>query len=256
MDKKTKLTVLLGASVLALSAHAEFIENSQPRMQNYPHAMSKNANSGKYTAAQGGVQQIGGASGPQPYVRGFARQVSLLTALKQIVPTGWHAKRMGNLDVQIPVSWQGQNREWTAVLNQMGQEYGFVATINWNSKELTVEPVQVGSSTKMIAEMVNPGEWVLRPELTLRENVIEWGKMVGWEVSWGAVDYPVTSTVVFKGGDIDAENGPLHQLVEAYKNAEQPLVVSFWTNRVIRIENAVYQQSPSKDEMPNHRALR
>lgn len=244
------MSIALMFSALAISAQAGFIENAQPAQTGgrggYVHAPVEAA----------GVSQVGSPSSSQPYVRGFANDVSLLTALKQIVPAGWHAKRVGQIDTQMSVSWRGNNRIWVSVLDQLAQENGFVATVNWNSKELTVAPAGVTQSNRVISEVRTPSEWVLRPELTLKENVMEWARNSGWTVSWGAVDYPVTNTVVFQGGEIDAENGPLHQLVEAYKTAEQPLVVSFWTNRVIRIENASYQQVPSKDEMPNHRALR
>lgn len=251
MNNKVKVSIALVFSSLAISAHAGFIENAQP--------VSSGGRGGSYVHApvqSAGVSQVGNPSSAQPYVRGFANEVSLLTALKQIVPIGWHAKRVGQIDTQMSVSWRGNNRVWLSVLDQLAQENGFVATVNWNTKELTVEPAGQSQSNRVISEVRAPSEWVLRPEMTLKENVTEWARNAGWTVSWGSVDYPVTNTVVFQGGEIDADNGPLHQLVEAYKTAEQPLVVSFWTNRVIRIENASYQQVPAKDEMPNHRALR
>lgn len=220
-----------------------------------------------------GLFQKGEPDAMIPIVKGFAKEISLLTALKQIVPKGWKAKRSGNLDVSMPVSWRGEGRSWTEVLDTMARAHGIAASIDWGKKELTVatagdqavavperssaSAVQAPAPAANVAEESRPAErasWVLKPEMTLKENVTVWAKTAGWEVSWGAVDYPVANQVVLHG-NFDAEDGPISQLAQAYSAAEQPLTFSFWTNKVIRVENAAYKQSVPSDQRPNHRAM-
>ncbi len=258
----TSMFSVLGVAFTPL-ALAGFIENAVPAKNNgSSFSESSVKDSGNQPApvasitSNAGVVFVGNPQKEQPYVRGFAKDVSLLTALKQIVPMGWNAKKVGDLDMNALVSWRGQNRSWTDVLAQLAKENQFVATLNWETNELMVEAAQVKKEYQSIQEVATPKEWVLRTDLTLKDNVAEWAKKAGWTLSWVAVDYPVTSTVVFPATEIDSESGPLRQIVEAYKNAEQPITVSFWTNKVIRVENAAFKQSTPVDEMPNHRAMR
>lgn len=218
-----------------------------------------------------GVTQVGAPAEGQPVVKGFAKEVSLLTALKQIVPHGWTAKRVGNLDVSKPVSWRGEHRVWVDVLHTMASTYGFSAIVDWDQKILTVGPAGMSpavptaqaapaAAEPAIAREVHPVSapgvktWELQTDLTLKENVAAWCKAAGWTLSWAAADYPVESKVVLTG-DLDADNGPIYKLSQAYSTAEQPITFTFWSNRVLRVENASYRQSPLSEERPNQRAM-
>lgn len=295
---KNALCVAVALTLVAGSAQATFKVETDPKAQRITRVS---------VPIQGGLAQVGSPKKAQPVVKGFAKEVSLVTALKQIVPNGWHAKRAGGLDVSQLVSWRGEGRAWTEVLHTLAKDNGFSATVNWEKNELTVAPATMKEAAPL-AEITNrqrlvalagsasaaqpqtpapssasassrailsanasaqplgkPAEaakpapapakvWKLQTDLTLRENIEAWAKKAGYEVSWAAVNYPIAHPVTLTG-ELDAEGGPLHQLVEGYRTAEQPITVSFWSNNVIRVENASYKQLPLKDEAPNRRAM-
>lgn len=267
MNKIGKLVVIAMASAVSSAAFADFsVENLDAqqvkRGVSNPAAPSREAAMVPFStvAPTAGVSQIGAPRGVIGLTKGFAKEVSILTALKQIVPEGWHAKKAGDVDVSRVVSWKGDGRTWVEILHGLGISYNFAAVIDWDRKELTVSPAggavfQARESKQVAQEPAAPKSWTLKTELTLKENVEAWAKTSGWNVSWGAVDYPISVPVTLVG-ELDEEGGPLHQLSEAYRAAEQPLVFSFKSlNRVIRVENAIYKPLPQKDELATHRSF-
>lgn len=264
LNKMNKaLGVALALSLVAGSAQAGFTIEGSPKAQEAAR---------RSVPAKGGLVNIGTPKGHQPAVKGFAREVSLLTALKQVVPNGWRAKRAGGLDVSQLVSWKGEGRNWVEVLQTLATANGFLATLDWDRNELTVAPATMPAPI-VIAEISNVSHharpqatpvapsapavktWTLKSELTLRDNIEAWAKKEGYHVSWAAVNYPIGQPVTL-AGELDAEGGPLYQLVEAYRTAEQPISVSFWSNKVIRVENTSYKQLSLSDETPNRRAMK
>lgn len=211
-----------------------------------------------------GLAQSGVPPGPQPAAHGMARDVTLLTALKQIVPQGWRAKRAGGLDLNRLVSWRGEGKSWVDVMQGIAVSNNFSAMIDWDTREVTVAPalfVPTGNglrpSTVVVSAAAGPvaKTWEMVPTLTLRENIESWAKAAGWNVSWGAVDYPVTSRISLTGVFEDETAGPFNQLAKAYEKAEQPLTFTFYTNKVLRVENSTYKQINVRDQLPNNRAM-
>ena len=211
-----------------------------------------------------GLTQIGLPNASQQTVRGMAKEVSLLIALKQIVPSGWKAKRGGGLDVNQLVSWKGDNRSWVDVLQELAVSNNFSAAVDWQKQEVTVAPaafIPTGDGLRPIGVVSDPvvapmpKVWVLSPKFTLHENIDAWAKEAGWTVSWAAVDYPISNTVSLTGMFDDEENGPFKQLGKAYESAAQPLTFTYYSNKVIRVENASFKQINVKDQVPNHRAM-
>jgi hypothetical protein len=259
--KKKHLSSLVAFALAAFcgSAHAEFgIED--PATKTAP-----------LFAARGGagVTQIGSPAMAQPVVRGMAKEVSLLTALKQIVPQGWRAKRVGAVSVDQMVAWRGDGRSWVAVLQDVAVAGNFNATVDWERREVSVGPAASKSaqawsahggavSVVAVAPQSAPAikTWTLVPSLTLRENVEAWGKLAGWDVSWVAADYGVTTAVSLTGAIDDEVSGPIPQLAAAYETADQPLEFKFYAgNRVVRVQNATYKQLKIQDPIPNRRAM-
>lgn len=230
-----------------------------------PSMSAKAAQAPSSAQSNAGLSQIGEPAGVQPSIRGVAKDVSLITALKQIVPQGWRAKRAGGLDVNLPVTWRGNARPWTEVLHEVARSHGFTALVDWSRQEVTVAPAQFmagqaegfrsSSSMTALPSVPVPRSWDLVPTLTLRENIEAWAKSAGWSVSWAGVDYPVTTKVTVTGAFEDESAGPLVQLAKAYSSAEQPLTFTFYTNRVVRVENSTYKQVNVHDQLPNHRAM-
>ena len=272
MKKIGQLVGLVLTAAVSTAANAGFtVENLNTKQQQHeqgrPVPQADNPTKVTFSVAgvPAGVSQIGSSRGQLPAVKGFARDVSVLTALKQIVPEGWHAKKAGDIDINKTVSWRGDGRNWIEILHSLGVTNGFSAQVNWDSHELTISPVGGASAQSAIkvregkeakAEVAGPKSWVLKTDLTLKENIEAWAKESGWTVSWAAVDYPVSVQVTLSG-ELDEENGPIHSLSEAYRQSEQPLVFSFKTqNRVIRVENATYKPLPQKDELATHGSTR
>lgn len=260
--KKIKMSSLFAIATLAVvgSAHAGFsVEESDAARQDALRASESRADQ-----LRAGLAQMGAPSGPQPIVRGMAKDIPLLTAMKQIVPVGWKAKRAGGLDVAQLVSWRAGGKTWVEVLHDVAVSNGFNAMVDWSKQEITVAPatfVPTGDgmrpSSILGAAVVQPSQkvWNLNTSLTLRENVEAWAKEAGWSVSWAAVDYPVTTKVSLTGVLDDPTAGPLVQLAKAYETAEQPLTFTFYTNKVVRVENASFKQINVRDQLPNHRAM-
>ena len=234
--------------------------------------------------AVAGLSQVGAPSSAPSAARGMARDISLLVALKQVVPQGqgWRAKKVGAVNMEQVVSWSGQGRAWTEVLGQLARENNFAAVVDWQRREVTIAPVEPGSSplveltpsAKSVA--ADPGRdaglkalvsskplpppappvktWSMETGKTLRENIESWGKAAGWTVSWAGANYPITSNFALTGEFDDDAKGPIAQLAKAYESAEQPLTFRFFTNKVLRVENAAFRQLSAKEQELNPRA--
>lgn len=72
-------------------------------------------------------------------LKGFAKDLPLVTVLKQITPSGWVAKKEGSVDVNQSTSWEGGSN-WVDTLSQLANNNNFSAIVNWNKKELKIVP--------------------------------------------------------------------------------------------------------------------
>lgn len=243
-----------------------FESNTPPAPSLVSSSVVATTSSAKSThLTQTGTPQIGAP------VKGWAKDVPLSTALKQVVPNGWKARKSGAVDLNQSVSWQG-GKDWVAVLGDLTSDYNFSANVNWNTREIFITPVGAASSvtsttttttsvaprpvftgssqTKFatpVSSSVSSGysysqTWTLSKSMTLRENIESWAKQAGWTVSWGAPDYRIPADVTLTGA-IDSPNGPIARVIAAYKDADQPLRASLSEgNKVIRIDTRDFQQ--------------
>ena len=212
-------------------------------------------------------------------ISGFGKDMPLMTVLKQVVPNGWKATKLGNVDLNKKVSWRGGD-SWISILDDLAVKNNFSANVNWNTKVLTITPVGgsvvstspvssqgknpfngVSSSSNLTPVRTNIGSsqlnsaisttpvyssnsstWLLSKDKTLKENVQSWAKQAGWVVSWDAPDYRIIADVTLTG-PIDSNDGPIARVIAAYKNAEQPLSAKLSEgNKVIRIESRNFKQ--------------
>lgn len=76
-----------------------------------------------------------------PKLAGQERDVALGQALRKLVPSGWKGfvadPRVADLNA---VSWKGGDRQWVLVLEEFLMQYGLVATLDWDAREITVAP--------------------------------------------------------------------------------------------------------------------
>lgn len=181
-------------------------------------------------------------------LKGFGEQVTLQSALEQIVPTEWVVKKKYNINLDKVVSWKGDTN-WVVVLNELANNVGFNAVVDWNTKNVLLvgaKPKKVAPPPKVVEEpkpTINDlTAWTLDPSRSLRENVTAWAETIGWTVSWDAVDYPIVAETTLYG-KFDDVNGPLKQLAMSYLNADQPLAISIKSgNKVVRVENLMFNK--------------
>lgn len=85
------------------------------------------------------VRQIGTQPNNLPLLKGFAKELNLLTVLKQITPDGWKAERFYNADLNKKASWTG-GKNWVDTLNDISKQTDFSVIILWDKKELRILP--------------------------------------------------------------------------------------------------------------------
>ena len=208
---------------------------------------------------------------------GWAHNVPLSLALRQIIPLDFEIKSNG-VGLEKSVSWSS-GHSWVYVLNEFAPN-SFVAHIDWNRKVVSLAPcnksvctpntsfhTEVHSYTsqeKNTSFSINQDKvftpaphvivkanqqsplnkiWALDPKLSLRENVIKWGKEAGWRVVWDAADYPIIAPANFYGV-FDSPTGPLAKLISAYDNSDQPLIASLTTmDKVVYVKNKFFDRT-------------
>lgn len=95
-------------------------------------------------ATPGVVTQVGTVSNHpsnKRELKGFAKDLPLITVMKQITPNGWVVKKSDSddskVDIQKPISWQG-GRTWIETLGTITQVYQLNALVNWDDKVITL----------------------------------------------------------------------------------------------------------------------
>lgn len=167
------------------------------------------------------VTYIGSPSTAIEVRRGFARDVKLTEALKQIAPSGWHAflkeELVGKLDRDRLVSWRG-GRRWVEVLDILAADNGLFVEVDWDKRHLYVGTKQSANRPDVERKTV----WTARAGSTLRESIQAWSTQAGWQLVWGAdFDYPIVASLSFEGTFTDALIG----MFRSYEQAEKPLLV-------------------------------
>jgi hypothetical protein len=95
-------------------------------------------------AVPGVVTQIGTVSNHPSHkkdLKGFAKDLPLITVMKQITPNGWIVKKSdaddSKVDIQKLVSWEG-GKTWIETLGTVAQNYQLNALVNWDDKVITL----------------------------------------------------------------------------------------------------------------------
>lgn len=153
--------------------------------------------------------------------------------LKNTVPSDW--KTLGSPDINgdMAIDQPSLNGGWQERISQLASNHNLKVTANYDSKTLLIEAGAGGIKYKA-SEKAAPTTWTLNPSLLLSENLSEWAKLVGWEISWGLGDddFTVDSETTFQG-DIGTA---LRSVAEVYKNSERPFTVTAHSNSVFRID--------------------
>lgn len=116
-----------------------------------------------------------------------------------------------------------------------------------NAVNKVLPPRLLNTNTSLPAPVHAPvvvNAWMLEPTKSLKENVIDFGKSVGYKVEWIGEDYPVDEQRPLNG-EFDSDNGPIGQLSKDYgpkSRVKQPLSFQFFQNRTLVVENWQFEQ--------------
>lgn len=229
-------------------------------LSDYQNLNYKNQNNANNSECTSGVIHIG--EPVQQKERHYRGSGTLSAAARKMVPKGWRVKvrRLPSEEAY----WDLQE-QWYFVLGIAARSVQGCATINWNEKtveiagnEDTPKAIHTNSNSNHSNDFnANPlsdvatdepfkpfepnalipttNSWTLNEQKTLRENMIEWGKIAGWRVVWSIknTDFRVIQTTLV--GDYDSA---IEQITEAYRDTNNPIAVNQnEANRVIEFIN-------------------
>ncbi|MDD3020343.1 MAG: TcpQ domain-containing protein [Alphaproteobacteria bacterium] len=162
---------------------------------------------------------------------GFGNDLSLVLALRDIVPTQYAYSFSDPSYAGLTVSWRG-GKPWQDVLNGAlaahqltsfleGQAI-VISPVSNQPREAQTTPVAITPAAEtedsdptsvvpvMKGSMVK--DWTARPGYTLKEVMEDWGKVAKVDVEWSSpYDYPINNSFLFKGTYEEAVKGLLSQ---------------------------------------------
>lgn len=170
----------------------------------------------------------------------YGKSVPLSVALENLVPdrSSWTVIYEPGTEVR-QVSWKGA-RDWRDAIKQIGNNHNMTIGMNEQAKRIAVS-----FSPTMANQLIQPGTnvWQLKSGISLRENLIAWGKQAGWQVDWSStmVDYPIDHPATMVG-QFSGKGGVVDRLLNATSNRETPLIGHFYSgNHVVVIGEAGYK---------------
>lgn len=170
----------------------------------------------------------------------YGKSVPLSVALENLVPdrSSWTVIYEPGTEVR-QVSWKGAH-DWRDAIKQIGRNHNMTIGMNEQAKRIAVS-----FSPKMANQLIQPGTnvWQLKAGISLRENLIAWGKQAGWQIDWSStmVDYPIDHPATMVG-QFSGKGGVVDRLLNATSNRETPLIGHFYSgNHVVVIGEAGYK---------------
>ena len=175
----------------------------------------------------------------------YGKSVPLKAALENLIPdrSSWSVVfEPGTEDRQV--SWKGAS-DWREALRLISKNHGLTIGMNEQAKRIAVT-----YSPGMNAKLVEPGNnvYLLKSGISLRENLVAWGKQAGWQVDWTRtlVDYPIDHPATMVG-HFSGKGGVVDRLLSATQGRETPLIGRFYTgNHVVVIEESGYKAQDAK----------
>lgn len=92
-------------------------------------------------------------------VKGFGKDLSLIDSLKIVVPNGWSAKKVGNVNMSQKVSFSG-NITWLDALSEFARQSGVNINVDWNSKTVAVQDSVTVTTVEVKEKVSSKGETV------------------------------------------------------------------------------------------------
>lgn len=228
---------------------------------------------------KGKLTQVGVPKGEIGTVKAFGKEIRLMDALKIAVPVGWHAKKVGQVDLQQKVVF-GAASSWLEAIGKFAEQTQNAFEVDWDQKTVTVTgtPKTVmssgfiklaGTNEGAIGQGETPGvstaastasppvlaptqTWDLVAGKSLRDNLEDWAAKAkpAYTVEWRGVNYMIKKGSMpgdFTGAFDDDERGPVVKIIKAFENNDVTLKATFLEdNRVLLVENAHFRTDPQK----------
>lgn len=145
---KNKISIAIISGLLVATAIPVHASN------NVAFAVVDKANTGMLT-------QVGAPTGAMSPLKGFAKDLPLVSVMRQITPNGWKVKKVKNgetsLNNDMLVSWEG-GKNWVETLNSIVKANPVSATIYWQEREIVLSPLLVAPvKTNAIFELAGSG---------------------------------------------------------------------------------------------------
>lgn len=176
----------------------------------------------------------------------FGRDIPLNAALGMLLPNAnsWEIVFEPGLETK-KVSWRDVTN-WKDAISQISRDYGVIVGLNEKANRISI-----AKSAEMAQTLARPGHdiWHLQAGKSLRENLVAWGKLSGWNVDWAEtkVDYPIDHTAILVG-PFAGPGGVVDSALRATSVRDTPLIGTFYGgNKVVVISEAGY-----KPERPVH----
>ena len=138
--QRLRFAATLSLALVALPSAAGFILEqpaAAPTAREEPKDPRRKVNLDAIVTSR--IGQKGTAPSELPPIRGMGKQVTLLDALKQLLPAGWKAFEEGGVDLQARLNWAG-TKNWVLILHDIVTEQNLTALVDWDKRELTLSP--------------------------------------------------------------------------------------------------------------------
>lgn len=195
-----------------------------------------------------GVFRVVGKVVPNEVV-GFARNVALKDAVRQVIPSGYSVQVGKNAGALMDkrVYWNG-GRQWTEVLSDMAATIPeLTVEVDANSKSVSFTSSAISTATSAptaSGDAVNGAlpvveatrAWVIPPGKRLSETMEQWGRDAGWQsVIWEAPEMIAEIGASFDGTFEEAVTRTMESLS---RSGTQLKAVFYGGNKVVRIMEA------------------
>lgn len=209
------------------------------------------------------ILQIGVPAEPIPLIKGFGRDVTVREAIRQIVPDSFSVFTTGDVDFSRRTSWRGGST-WLGALNDLGTRNGLSFTVDWAEREVTVQPeweleeedgkasqpasVSAPNPSPKSSMGVAAKTYQIKAGETLRGGFRRLLSSEGWHLAWDAeeIDYRIDVPITLKGSLV-GNQGVLTQILEAYRDADDPLEIEFkYANKTAEVRPMSYKLKGAK----------
>lgn len=227
----------------SIASHADFVvlDKDNSNGVSATTALSDTSSASSALSSASNVAQVGTPDDSiNKPLKGFAKDLPLVTVLKQITPSGWVAKKDGPVDVSQTASWEGGSN-WVDTLNQVANNNNFSAIINWDKKELKILPKGAASNVNSASLNSNANSNTHTFVSTTDTPIVHGGVSTSTTTTY-ETDKKVISTTNANTHSAPASNSSVFELADNNGNFSTPATVT--TSTVAVAPKVVTKSAP------------